>query len=181
MTNRLLSRSERYTLFSEVVAMKAYAERLAVGIASGLVALVGVLLARGAWAAQETIHWQDILWWVSLVALFRLGYAIACASEDDDPEREQGIVVVALRMPASLAGLLLVIIPLGAAHLVMSFQGTPLEPLALVRLAVLGIAVWLAGLLWGAPKRLPPASLARHIVRCVTKTRVHIALQRSLP
>ena len=80
-----------------------------------------------------------------------------------------------------LAGLLLVIIPLGAAHLVMSFQGTPLEPLALVRLAVLGIAVWLAGLLWGAPKRLPPASLARHIVRCVTKTRVHIALQRSLP
>jgi 4-hydroxybenzoate polyprenyltransferase len=161
--------------------MKAYAERLAVGIASGLVALVGVLLARGAWAAQETIRWQDILWWVSLVALFRLGYAIACASEDDDPEREQGIVVVALRMPASLAGLLLVIIPLGVTHLVMSLQGTPLDLLALVRLAVLGVAVWLAGLLWGAPKRLPPASLAHHIVRCVTKTRVHIALQRSLP
>jgi 4-hydroxybenzoate polyprenyltransferase len=161
--------------------MKAYAERLAIGIASGLVALVGVLLARGAWAAQETIHWQDILWWVSLVALFRLGYAIACASEDDDPEREQGIVVVLLRVPASVFSVLLIVVPLGAAHLVMSFQGTPLEPLALVRLAVLGVAVWLAGLLWGAPKRLPPASLARHIARCVAKTRVHIALQHSLP
>ena len=141
---------------------------------------MGVLLARGAWAAQETIRWQDILWWVSFAVLFRLGYEMARACEDDS-EREQGIVVVALRMPASLAGLLLVIIPLGAAHLVMSFQGTPLEPLALVRLAVLGIAVWLAGLLWGAPKRLPPASLARHIARCVAKTRVHIALQHSLP
>jgi hypothetical protein len=160
--------------------MKAYAERLAVGIASGLVALVGVLLARSVWTAQETIHWQDILWWGSFAVLFRLGYEMARASEDDS-EREQGIVVVALRMPASLAGLLLVIIPLGVTHLVMSLQGTPLDLLALVRLAVLGVAVWLAGLLWGAPKRLPPASLAHHIVRCVTKTRVHIALQRSLP
>ena len=160
--------------------MKAYAERLAVGIASGLVALTGMLLARGAWAAQETIHWQDILWWVSFAALFRLGYEMARDSEGDS-ESEQGIVVAALRMPASLGSLLLVVIPLGITHLVMLLQGTPLDPLALVRLAVLGIAVWLAGLLWGAPKRLPPASLARHIVRCVTKTRVHIALQRSLP
>ena len=160
--------------------MKAYAERLAVAIVSGLVALVGVLLARGAWIAQDAIRWQDILWWGSFVALFRLGYEMARASEDDS-EREQGIVVVALRMPASLAGLLLVIIPLGVTHLVMSLQGTLLDLLALVRLAVLGVAVWLAGLVGGAPKRLPPASLACHIVRCVTKTRVHIALQHSLP
>jgi 4-hydroxybenzoate polyprenyltransferase len=152
-----------------------------IALVSGLVALVGVLLARGAWAAQETIRWQDILWWVSLVALFRLGYAIACASEDEDPEREQGIVVVLLRVPASVFSVLLIVVPLGAAHLVTSFQGTPLEPLALVRLAMLGVAVWLAGLVGGAPKRLPPASLACHIVRCVTKTRVHIAPQHSLP
>ena len=160
--------------------MRAYAERVVIALVSGLVALTGVLLARGAWAAQETIHWQDILWWVSFAALFRLGYEMARDSEGDS-ESEQGIVVAALRMPASLGSLLLVVIPLGITHLVMLLQGTPLDPLALVRLAVLGIAVWLAGLLWGAPKRLPPASLARHIVRCVTKTRVHIALQRSLP
>ena len=160
--------------------MRAYAERVVIALVSGLVALTGVLLARGAWAAQETVHWQDILWWVSFAALFRLGYEMARDSEGDS-ESEQGIVVAALRMPASLGSLLLVVIPLGITHLVMLLQGTPLDPLALVRLAVLGIAVWLAGLLWGAPKRLPPASLARHIVRCVTKTRVHIALQRSLP
>jgi|GEM_PF-1335643 len=160
--------------------MRAYAERVVIALVSGLVALAGVLLARSVWTAQETIHWQDILWWGSFAVLFRLGYEMARASEDDS-EREQGIVVVALRMPASLAGLLLVIIPLGVTHLVMSLQGTPLDLLALVRLAVLGIAVWLAGLLWGAPKRLPPASLARHIARCVAKTRVHIALQHSLP
>ena len=160
--------------------MRAYAERVVIALVSGLVALTGVLLARGAWAAQETIHWQDILWWVSFAALFRLGYEMARDSEGDS-ESEQGIVVAALRMPASLGSLLLVVIPLGITHLVMLLQGTPLDPLALVRLAVLGIAVWLVGLLWGAPKRLPPASLARHIVRCVTKTRVHIALQRSLP
>jgi len=29
---------------------------------SGLVALLAVLLARSVWTAQETIHWQDILW-----------------------------------------------------------------------------------------------------------------------
>jgi len=160
--------------------MRAYAERVVIALVSGLVALAGVLLARSVWTAQETIHWQDILWWGSFAVLFRLGYEMARASEDDS-EREQGIVVVALRMPASLAGLLLVIIPLGVTHLVMSLQGTPLDLLALVRLAVLGIAVWLAGLLWGAPKRLPPASLARHIARCVAKTCVHIALQHSLP
>ena len=160
--------------------MRAYAERVVIALVSGLVALTGVLLARGAWAAQETIHWQDILWWVSFAALFRLGYEMARDSEGDS-ESEQGIVVAALRMPASLGSLLLVVIPLGITHLVMLLQGTPLEPLALVRLAVLGIAVWLAGLLWGAPKRLPPASLARHIARCVAKTRVHIALQHSLP
>jgi hypothetical protein len=160
--------------------MNTFAKRLVVAIVSGLVALVGVLLARGAWAAQETIHWQDILWWVSFAALFRLGYEMARDSEGDS-ESEQGIVVAALRMPASLGSLLLVVIPLGITHLVMLLQGTPLDPLALVRLAVLGIAVWLAGLLWGAPKRLPPASLARHIARCVAKTRVHIALQHSLP
>ena len=56
-------------------------------------------------------------------------------------EREQGIVVAALRMPASLGSLLLVVIPLGVTHLVMLLQGTPLDPLALVRLAVLGVAV----------------------------------------
>ena len=160
--------------------MRAYAERVVIALVSGLVALTGVLLARGAWAAQETIHWQDILWWVSFAALFRLGYEMARDSEGDS-ESEQGIVVAALRMPASLGSLLLVVIPLGITHLVMLLQGTPLDPLALVRLAVLGIAVWLAGLLWGAPKRLPPASLARHIARCVAKTRVHIALQHSLP
>jgi hypothetical protein len=160
--------------------MRAYAERVVIALVSGLVALAGVLLARSVWTAQETIHWQDILWWVSFAALFRLGYEMARDSEGD-PEREQGIVVVLLRVPASVFSVLLIVVPLGAAHLVMSFQGTPLEPLALVRLAVLGVAVWLAGLLWGAPKRLPPASLARHIARCVAKTRVHIALQHSLP
>jgi hypothetical protein len=160
--------------------MRAYAERVVIALVSGLVALAGVLLARSVWTAQETIHWQDILWWVSFAVLFRLGYEMARACEDDS-EREQGIVVAALRMPASLAGLLLVIIPLGVTHLVMSLQGTLLDLLAMVRLAVLGVAVWLAGLVWGAPKWLPPASLARHIVRCVTKTRVHIALQHSLP
>jgi hypothetical protein len=160
--------------------MRAYAERVVIALVSGLVALAGVLLARSVWTAQETIHWQDILWWVSFAALFRLGYEMARACEDDS-EREQGIVVAALRMPASLGSLLLVVIPLGITHLVMLLQGMPLEPLALVRLAVLGVAVWLAGLLWGAPKRLPPASLARHIARCVAKTRVHIALQHSLP
>jgi hypothetical protein len=180
MTNRLLSRSERYTLFSEVVAMKAYAERLAVGIASGLVALAGVLLARSVWTAQETIHWQDILWWVSFAALFRLGYEMARDSEGDS-EREQGIVVAALRMPASVGSLLQVVIPLGVTHLVMSLQGTPLDPLALVRLAVLGVAVWLAGLVSGAPKRLPPVSLVRHLGRCVAKTHIRIELRYSLP
>jgi hypothetical protein len=158
--------------------MRAYAERVVIALVSGLVALVGVLLARGAWIAQDAIHWQDILWWVSFAALFRLGYEMARASEDDS-EREQGIVVVALRMPASLAGLLLIIIPLGVTHLVMSLQGTLLDLLALVRLAVLGVAVWLAGLVWGAPKRLPPVSLVRHLGRCVAKTRICIELRYS--
>jgi hypothetical protein len=151
-----------------------------VAAVSGLVALLAVLLARGAWAAQETIHWQDILWWVSFAALFRLGYEMARASENDS-EREQGIVVVLLRMPASLGSLLLVVIPLGITHLVMLLQGTPLDPLALVRLAVLGVAVWLAGLVGGAPKRLPPASLARYLGRCVAKTRICIELRYSFP
>jgi hypothetical protein len=160
--------------------MRAYAERVVIALVSGLVALTGVLLARGAWAAQETIHWQDILWWVSFAALFRLGYEMARDSEGDS-ESEQGIVVAALRMPASLGSLLLVVIPLGITHLVMLLQGTPLDPLALVRLAVLGVAVWLAGLVSGAPKRLPPVSLVRHLGRCVAKTRICIELRYSLP
>jgi len=139
-----------------------------------------VLLARSAWTAQETVHWQDILWWVSFVALFRLGYEMARASEDDS-EREQGVVVAALRMPASLGSLLLVIIPLGITHLVMSLQGTPLDPLALVRLAMLGVAVWLAGLVSGAPKRLPPVSLVRYLGKCIAKTRIRVELRYSLP
>jgi Na+/H+ antiporter NhaC len=124
--------------------------------------------------------WQDILWWVSFVALFRLGYEMARASEDDS-EREQGVVVAALRMPASLGSLLLVIIPLGITHLVMSLQGTPLDPLALVRLAMLGVAVWLAGLVSGAPKRLPPVSLVRYLGKCIAKTRIRVELRYSLP
>jgi len=139
-----------------------------------------VLLARSAWTAQETVHWQDILWWVSFVALFRLGYEMARASEDDS-EREQGVVVAALRMPASLGSLLLVVIPLGITHLVMSLQGTPLDPLALVRLAMLGVAVWLAGLVSGAPKRLPPVSLVRYLGKCIAKTRIRVELRYSLP
>lgn len=139
-----------------------------------------MLLARSAWTAQETVHWQDILWWVSFVALFRLGYEMARASEDDS-EREQGVVVAALRMPASLGSLLLVIIPLGITHLVMSLQGTPLDPLALVRLAMLGVAVWLAGLVSGAPKRLPPVSLVRYLGKCIAKTRIRVELRYSLP
>jgi hypothetical protein len=160
--------------------MRAYVERVMIAVVSGLVALVGVLLARGAWAAQETIHWQDILWWVSFAVLFRLGYEMARACEDDS-EREQGIVVAALRLPASVGSLLLIVVPLGVTHLVMSLQGTPLDPLALVRLAVLGVAVWLAGLVSGAPKRLPPVSLVRHLGRCVAKTRICIELRYSLP
>lgn len=139
-----------------------------------------MLLARSAWTAQETVHWQDILWWVSFVALFRLGYEMARASEDDS-EREQGVVVAALRMPASLGSLLLVVIPLGITHLVMSLQGTPLDPLALVRLAMLGVAVWLAGLVSGAPKRLPPVSLVRYLGKCIAKTRIRVELRYSLP
>ena len=139
-----------------------------------------MLLARSAWTAQETVHWQDILWWVSFVALFRLGYEMARASEDDS-EREQGVVVAALRMPASLGSLLLVIIPLGITHLVMSLQGTPLDPLALVRLAMLGVAVWLAGLVSGAPKRLTPVSLVRYLGKCIAKTRIRVELRYSLP
>jgi tellurite resistance protein TehA-like permease len=160
--------------------MRAYAERVVIALVSGLVALTGVLLARGAWAAQETIHWQDILWWVSFAALFRLGYEMARDSEGDS-ESEQGIVVAALRLPASVGSLLLIVVPLGVTHLVMSLQGTPLDPLALVRLAVLGVAVWLAGLVGGAPKRLPPASLARYLGRCVAKTRICIELRYSFP
>jgi tellurite resistance protein TehA-like permease len=160
--------------------MRAYAERVVIALVSGLVALAGVLLARSVWTAQETIHWQDILWWVSFAVLFRLGYEMARACEDDS-EREQGIVVAALRLPASVGSLLLIVVPLGVTHLVMSLQGTPLDPLALVRLAVLGVAAWLAGLVSGAPKRLPPVSLVRHLGRCVAKTRICIELRYSLP
>jgi hypothetical protein len=160
--------------------MRAYAERVVIALVSGLVALAGVLLARSVWTAQETIHWQDILWWVSFAVLFRLGYEMARDSEGDS-ESEQGIVVAALRMPASLGSLLLVVILLGITHLVMLLQGTPLDPLALVRLAVLGVAVWLAGLVGGAPKRLPPASLVRYLGRCVAKTRICIELRYSFP
>lgn len=160
--------------------MRAYAERVVIALVSGLVALVGVLLARSVWTAQETIHWQDILWWVSFAVLFRLGYEMARAREDDS-EREQGIPIAALRMPASLGSLLLIVVPLGITHLVMSLQGTPLDPLALVRLAVLGVAVWLVGLVSGAPKRLPPVSLVRYLGRCVAKTRICIELRYSLP
>lgn len=105
---------------------------------------------------------------------------MARASEDDS-EREQGVVVAALRMPASLGSLLLVVIPLGITHLVMSLQGTPLDPLALVRLAMLGVAVWLAGLVSGAPKRLPPVSLVRYLGKCIAKTRIRVELRYSLP
>jgi len=157
--------------------MRAYAERVVIAFVSGLVALAGVLPARSVWTAQATIHWQDILWWISFVALFRLGYEMARACEDDS-EREQGIVVAALRMPASVGSLLLVVIPLGVTHLVMSLQGTPLDPLALVRLTMLGVAVWLAGLVSGAPKRLMPVSLVRHLGSCVAKTRIRIELRK---
>jgi len=44
---------------------------------------------------------------------------MARASENDS-EREQGIVVVLLRIPASLFSLLLISVPLGITHLVMS-------------------------------------------------------------
>jgi hypothetical protein len=128
--------------------------------------------------SARDIHWQDILWWVSFAVLFRLGYEMAHAYEDDS-EREQGIVFAALRLPASVGSLLLIVVPLGVMHLLMSLQGTPLDPLALVRLAVLGVAVWLAGLVGGAPKRLPPASLARYLGRCVAKTRICIELRYS--
>ncbi|BCW95524.1 MAG: hypothetical protein WHS44_06185 [Fimbriimonadales bacterium] len=158
--------------------MQIYTKPLMTAFMSGVAALVGVLGARSAWSASDALHWQDVLWWCSFAALFWTGQAITRVPEARDDENDsQGKTIVIIRLPASVFSVLLIVAPLGITQLTMSLLGTPLDLLALLRLIMAGIAIGLAGLVWGAPERRPLASLARYLRESVAKARLAIMIQ----
>ncbi len=157
--------------------MQIYAKPLMTAFMSGVAALVGVLGTRSAWAASHALHWQDVLWWCSFAALFWTGQLITRVPEARDDDDSQGKTILTIHLPASVFSVLLIVAPLGVTQLAMSLQGAPLDLLASLRLVLTGVAIELAGLVWGAPERRPLASLARCLRESVAKARLAIVIR----
>lgn len=159
--------------------MQIYTKPLMTAFMSGVAALVGVLGTRSAWSASDALHWQDVLWWCSFAALFWTGQAITRVPEarDSDEDASRGRTIVTLSLPASVFSVLLIVAPLGVTQLTMSPLGTPLDLLASLRLVLTGVAIELAGLVWGAPERRPLASLAHYLCESVARARLTIMIR----
>ncbi|CUU35877.1 MAG: hypothetical protein K6U12_10185 [Armatimonadetes bacterium] len=126
--------------------MRGYIERLIVGTFSVLFALLATLLVRSIWATHETLHWQDVVWCLSLITLFWTGYAITDPSPSQNGLPAGSLVVVEVRIPVPAFILFAWLIPLVA----ISISSAPLSWWNYISLGMTSAAGWVMGVICGA-------------------------------